>query len=215
MLIWIFKVAEPITNELQRLVNRGNFAYEFNAGKVYEALANWNLRRHQLELEEKSFIQVSGVLTGIALLIRELTKEGEGVLVQTPVYHQFYKIIQTAKRSIVDNPLKTINGSYQMDFEDLELKLKTKNVKVILLCNPHNPVGRVWKKHELEKLIQLANTYNATIISDEIHSDIVYSHAKFNSIASFSNSEQHIAVLGSPAKTFGMPKYFQWISLCT
>ena len=91
-----------------------------------------------------------------------------------------------------------------MDFDDIERKLKTQNIKIILLCNPHNPIGRVWTKGELQKLVDLANTYNVTIISDEIHSDIIYSHSKFNSIASVENSENHIAVIGSPAKTFGM-----------
>lgn len=197
-----FKVAEPITNELQRLVDRGIYAYEFDANKIFQAIADWNLKRHQLKLNNKSFIQVSGVLTGIAVLIRELSNEGDGILVQTPVYHQFYNIINTANRKIVRNPLKIVNGKYEMDFDDLEQKLQTENVKVLLFCNPHNPVGRVWNKHELQKLTELANTYNVTIISDEIHSDIVYSKATFNSIASFSN--KHIAILGSPAKTFGM-----------
>ncbi len=208
MPLWIadmdFKVAEPITNELQRLVNRGNFSYEFNASQVHQALVDWNKKRHGLQLEAKNFLQVSGVLTGIALLIRELTKEGDGILVQTPVYHQFFKVIETANRKVVKNPLKIVEGQYQMDFENLERQLKTQQVKIILLCNPHNPVGRVWKKDELQQLIQLANQYNVTIISDEIHSDIVYANSAFNSIASFSDSSQHIAVLGSPAKTFGM-----------
>ncbi len=208
MPLWIadmdFKVAEPITNELQRLVDRGNFAYEFNANKVFDALVDWNQRRHDLTLKSKSFIQVSGVLTGIGLLIRKLSNEGDGVMVQTPVYHQFFKVIKSANRQVVENPLKMVNGNYEMDFENMELRLKTENVKVILLCNPHNPVGRVWKKQELQKLVVLANKYNVRIISDEIHSDIVYSGSKFNSIASFSDSTQHIAVLGSPAKTFGM-----------
>ncbi|GAA4278656.1 MalY/PatB family protein [Aquimarina mytili] len=197
-----FKVTEPITNELQRLVDRGIYAYEFNPNEVFKAIADWNLKRHQLQLNSKSFVQVSGVLTGIALLIRELSNEGDGILVQTPVYHQFYKLINTANRKIVRNPLNIVDGKYQMDFEDLEQKLRAENVKILLLCNPHNPVGRVWNQKELEKLIQLAKAYNITIISDEIHSDIIYSNAKFNSIASL--SDKHIAILGSPAKTFGM-----------
>ncbi|MEX0275569.1 MAG: MalY/PatB family protein [Flavobacteriaceae bacterium] len=198
-----FKVAEPITEELRRLVNRGIYAYEFNTGTIFKSIVDWNLKRHQLKLNGKAFIQVTGVLTGIALLIRELSNEGDGVLIQTPVYHQFYKVIKTANRKAVGNPLKVVDGSYEMDFEDMERKLQTENVKIILLCNPHNPIGRVWKKWELEKLIGLANTYEATIVSDEIHSDIIYSGAKFNSIAAFS-PKQHIAVLGAPAKTFGM-----------
>lgn len=122
-----FKVADPITRELQRLVDRGIYAYEFNANKVFQAIIDWNLKRHQLKLNNKSFLQVSGVLTGIALLIRELSNEGDAVLVQTPVYHQFYKLIKTANRKIVRYPLKIVDGKYEMDFEDLEQKLQTKN----------------------------------------------------------------------------------------
>lgn len=208
MPLWIadmdFKVAEPITKELERLANRGNFAYEFNEHKIFDVLVNWNKKRHGLNLESQSFLQVSGVLTGIGLLIRELSKEGDGVLVQTPVYHQFFKVIQSANRKVVENPLRLVNGNYEMNFEDLEQKLKNQAVKIILLCNPHNPVGRVWKKADLKQLVVLADKYDVRIISDEIHSDIIYSNSSFNSIASFKDSEQHIAVIGSPAKTFGM-----------
>lgn len=208
MPLWIadmdFEVAEPITQELQRLVNRGNFAYEFNTTKVFDALVNWNVKRHNLKLESQSFIEVTSVLTGISLLIRELSKEGEGVLVQTPVYHQFFKVIRSANRTVVENPLQLRNGHYEMDFEDLEQKLKRLDVKIILLCNPHNPVGRAWKKRELQQLVTLANKYKVRIISDEIHSDIIYSYSSFNSIASFADNSQHIAVIGAPSKTFGM-----------
>lgn len=199
-----FKVANPITDEIKRLAERGNFSYEFNTGEVFEAISNWNKRRNNLELNPKSFIQVPGVLSGIALLVRELTNEGDGVLIQTPVYHQFFQLIKSANRKIVENPLTVIDGKYSMDFEDLEQRLKTENVKVIVLCNPHNPVGRVWNKSEIQQLVSLANQYNVTIISDEIHSDIVYAPNQFNSITSVDDSQNHIAVLGSPAKAFGM-----------
>lgn len=91
-----------------------------------------------------------------------------------------------------------------MDFEGLEEKFKTQEIKLMLLCNPHNPIGRVWNKEDLQKLVALANIYNVTIISDEIHSDIMFSNATFNSIASLNNSTNHITILGPPAKTFGM-----------
>ena len=208
MPLWIadmdFKVANPITDEIKRLAERGNFSYEFNSEEVFEAISSWNKRRNDLELNPKSFIQVPGVLTGIALLIRELTNEGDGVLVQTPVYHQFFKLIKTANRTIVENPLKVIDGKYRTDFDDLEKKFKAEKIKTMILCNPHNPVGRVWNKEELQKLVDISNQYGVTIISDEIHSDIVYKPAKFNSIVSLDNSQKHIAVLGSPAKAFGM-----------
>ena len=198
-----FRVAQPITDELKRLVERGIYAYEFATQDVYNAIVDWNNKRHQLSLDTKSFLQISGVLTGISLLIRELTEPNDGILIQTPVYHQFAQIIKKSDRRIVRNPLQIIDGKYEMDFKDLEKKLQTENVKIILLCNPHNPVGRVWKKEELEKVAALANKHGVTIVSDEIHSDIIYSGHRFNSILSL-GQENHIAMLGSPAKTFGM-----------
>ncbi len=208
MPLWIadmdFEIAEPIQEALQKLVTRNIYAYEFNTEDVFKAISDWIIKRHQLKLNPKSFVQVSGVLTGIGVLIRELSEKGDGIMVQTPVYHQFFKAIESAGRKVVSNSLKVVDGHYQMDFEDIERKLKTLNIKAILLCNPHNPVGRVWTKEELQKLVNLANEYNVAIISDEIHSDIVYSKSQFNSIASLDNSENHIAIIGSPAKTFGM-----------
>ena len=201
-----FEVAEPVTRELQRLVDRGIYGYELNSDEVYDAIIDWYRGRHNLTLDKNSFISVPGVLTGIALLIRELTEPGEGILIQTPVYHQFAQLIQTAHRKIVENPLQIVDGKYEMNFEDLEQKLQSKEVQVILLCNPHNPVGRVWRKAELEQLVALADKYNVRIISDEIHGDIIYSEHRFNSIKTV-DSGNHIAVLGSPAKTFGMQSF--------
>ena len=198
-----FPVAQPITEELQRLLNRGVYAYEFASKEVVESIVNWNAQRNNLALDSKAFLQVPGVLTGIALLIQNLTAPDDGIIIQTPVYHQFAQIIKKAGRKIIRNPLQIVNGRYEMDFDDLETKLKSKQAKVILLCNPHNPVGRVWERQELEQLTALANKYNVLIISDEIHSDIVYSGHRFTSIAAFQD-DRHIALLGSPAKTFGM-----------
>lgn len=162
MPLWIadmdFEIAKPIQEALQTLVTRNMYAYEFNTDEVFKAISDWNLKRHQLKLNPKSFVQVSGVLTGIGVLIRELSAEGDGILVQTPVYHQFFKLIESAGRKVIHNKLKVVDGQYQMDFEDIERKLKTLNIKAILLCNPHNPVGRVWTKEELQKLVQLAKS---------------------------------------------------------
>ncbi|MEM6686961.1 MAG: PatB family C-S lyase [Bacteroidota bacterium] len=198
-----FKVAPPILEELQRLINRGVFSYEFPTKKAFTAISNWFSTRHDLQLVEDRFIQVTGVLTGISLLIQELTSEEDAVVIQTPVYHQFATIVKNTNRKLVHNPLKLVNGTYEMDFDDLEEKFSSKTIKIMLLCNPHNPVGRVWSREELQTLIDLAQKYNVTIISDEIHADIVYQPAKFTSIASF-DQNQHIVIIGSPAKTFGM-----------
>ncbi|TQV87658.1 putative C-S lyase [Aliikangiella coralliicola] len=198
-----FEVAEPIINELKRLAIRGRFAYEFDSQSVYSAIVNWYQRRHDISLQKELFVQVPGVLTGIALLIRELTEPGDGVLIQTPVYHQFKRLITTADRNVIRSPLKIEDGKYQMDYEDLANQFASGNVKSMILCNPHNPVGRVWSKSELDKLVELANAHDISIISDEIHSDIIYSGHQFNSIASYTEGN-HVSLIGSPAKTFGM-----------
>ena len=198
-----FKIAPPITEELERIVNRGVYAYEFATREVFDAIVDWNITRHRLNLNPKSFVQVSGVLTGISLLIREFTQPDDAILIQTPVYQQFAQIIKSNGRKIITNPLQIINGNYEMDFEDLEQKLHTHKVKIILLCNPHNPVGRVWREEELQTLLEAANRYNVTIISDEIHGDIIYSGHQFKSLMSL-QADKHISLIGSPAKTFGM-----------
>jgi len=198
-----FEIAQPIKDELQRLVDRNIFAYEFDKDKIFTSITEWYRHRHNLELSSENFIQVNSVLTGISLLIRELSEPNDGILIQTPVYHQFAQAIKSANRKIVTNPLKNSKGLYTMDYEDFNHKCKTQNVKLMILCNPQNPVGRVWNKDELEKLIKIAHQYKITIISDEIHSDIIYSEKKFNSFVSVSK-DNHIALLGSPAKTFGM-----------
>lgn len=198
-----FPVAKPIRDELRRLADRGVFAYEFASGKVHAALVDWYRDRHVLELDKAYFLQVTGVLTGLSVLVRELTAEGEGVLIQSPVYHQFATLIKGAGRKVVKSPLRIVEGAYEMNFEDLDEKFQMEEVRLMLLCNPHNPVGRVWKREELERLVELANRHGVTIVSDEIHSDIVYSGHRFHSIMTV-DRERHIALLGSPAKTFGM-----------
>lgn len=198
-----FSVANPIKAELQRLVDRGQFAYEFNSQGVFKAISDWYQRRHDLTLSVDSFVQVTGVLTGIALLIRELTEKGDSVLVQSPSYHQFPKVITTAGRTVVKSPLKIIDNHYEMDFDDLETKLSASDVKVMILCNPHNPTGRVWRKEELDHVLKIADRHNVTIISDEIHSDIIHSGHNFTSLMSL-DAKKHGALIGSPSKTFGM-----------
>ena len=198
-----FEIALPITSELKRLVERGIYAYEFDSKGIYDSIASWNQKRHGFELDTQAFVQVPGVLTGIGILLRELTREGDGVLVQTPVYHQFAKVVETGGRKLIKNPLKIVDGRYEMDFDDLENKLKTESIAVILLCNPHNPVGRVWNTSELKRVLELADEYDARVISDEIHSDIVYVEHRFISVGTLGN-EKHVSLIGSPAKTFGM-----------
>lgn len=198
-----FTVAEPVQAELQRLASRGQFAYEFNSDGVFQAISDWFQRRHNLRLGTDKFVQVTGVLTGISLLIRELTSPGDAVLIQTPAYHQFARVISGAERRLIRSPLRISSGRYQMDLADLETLFSADDVKVMILCNPHNPVGRVWQQDELQTLVDLANKHNVTLISDEIHADIIYPGHRFTSLMEL-DAERHVSLIGSPSKTFGM-----------
>ncbi|MBQ4860136.1 aminotransferase class I/II-fold pyridoxal phosphate-dependent enzyme [Pseudoalteromonas sp. MMG013] len=198
-----FPIASPITNVMQQLVNRELYSYEFDSQTVFEAISTWNKERHNLDLKPEHFVQVPGVLSAIAMLIRDFTHEGDGILIQTPVYHQFRRLIESAGRQVINNPLKIEGDQYVIDFEDYEQQLKSGNIAMILLCNPHNPVGRVWTKSELQKLVSIAKKYNTTIISDEVHGDIIFDGARFTSIASLDYNNS-LTIIGSPAKNFGL-----------
>ena len=196
-------IAKPIKDALKFVAERGQFAYEFNYEGIFSAIAGWFDRRHDLKLNPNNFVPFPGVLTAISLLIRELSDEGDGVLMQVPAYHQFGKIITSARRKVIKSSLINEGGAYRMDLDDLETKLSAKTVKLMLLCNPHNPVGRVWTEDELARVVEIAERHGVTIISDEIHADIIFGENRFTSLSSLDN-KRHVSVLGSPAKTFGM-----------
>lgn len=196
-------VADPITEAVRYVADRGQYAYEFNSEGIFAAISGWFERRHDLKLDPAKFVPFPGVLTAISLLVRELTKEGDGVLMQVPAYHQFGKVITSAGRELIKSSLTYENGRYTMDFDDLDAKLSVENVTAMILCNPHNPVGRVWTKDELAKVVEIADRNGVTIISDEIHADIIFNGHRFNSLTTVDGG-QHVAVIGSPAKTFGM-----------
>jgi len=198
-----FPIATPITKAMQGLVNRETYSYEFDSETIFKEIALWNQKRHGLELDPTKFVQVPGVLSAIALLIREFTEKGKGVLIQTPVYHQFRRLIESAGRTVVNNTLKIEQDHYVMDFDAFENQLRDGNVKMVLLCNPHNPVGRVWTQQELARMVEISEKYQTLIVSDEVHADIVFDSAKFTSMAEF-DYENSVTIIGSPAKNFGL-----------
>ena len=198
-----FPIASPITQAMQQLVSRETYSYEFDSKTIFESIAAWNKDRHNLDLNPDYFVQVPGVLSAIAMLIREFTDADDGVLIQTPVYHQFRRLIESAGRKAVNNPLKIENDRYVIDFENFEQQLKSGDVKMVLLCNPHNPVGRVWTKVELQQLVAIAEKYDTLIISDEIHGDIIFAGSTFTSMTALDYSNS-LTIIGSPAKNFGL-----------
>lgn len=205
--LWIadmdFEVAPCIKNALQEMVERGVFSYEFQPDDLPEIMANWYKKRHQLELNAKCFIYAPSVLSAIALVLQGFTKESAGVVIQTPVYHMFETLVKKNNRKVVTNPLLLNDGKYEMDLVQLEQQIIKEDVKLMILCNPHNPTGRVWTKAELRDLIEVLKKHEVLLLSDEIHADIIYQNNKFTSTSVFDYQNQ-LVLLGSPAKSFGM-----------
>ena len=174
----------------------------------YNSIIDWNRRRNRWEVKKEWIIPSLGVVTSIAFITNSVTEKGDEVIVQPPVYYPFFDTIKSLGRKIVYNPLVFDNGKYKMDYSDLEKKIGPKT-KLIILCSPHNPIGRVWEKYELEKLAKICIEKGITIISDEIHSDLIYPESLHTSLAKISPkiSESTITLM-SPSKTFNLAGLF-------
>lgn len=198
-----FKIATPITEELNRIVSREIYAYELVPRDYYHVMANWFNKRHDFKLKPNLFLAVPGILTGIAFLIEEFSQKGDAILIQTPVYHQFKSTIEKTERKAICHSLKISTNYYEIDFEDLEYQFQTQSIKMMILCNPHNPVSRVWKKAEIDRIVALTQQYQVTLVSDEVHSEIIFGDRKFHSLTQYDHPNI-ISILGSTGKTFGL-----------
>lgn len=167
-----FRVSEPVRQVCIRRAEHGIFGYTSKPASYFDAAIEFEKRRHGWDIERKSLGFALGIVPAIAELIREFTDEGDSILIQTPAYSQIYHIIESCRgRKVMENPLVNEEGYYTMDFADLEEKLK-KGPKLMILCNPHNPVGRIWTEEELLKVHRLCLKYKVPVISDEIHGDL-------------------------------------------
>ena len=165
---------------------------------------DWIWKRHQWKVEAEWVQLLGGVVDGLALAVMAFTNPGDKVIVQSPVYRPFYQAITTNGCHVVTNPLKLEAGRYVMDLEDLEKKIDGRT-KLLFLCNPHNPGGRVWTKRELEALAQLCAKHGVIIVSDDIHSDFVYTGHSYTPIASLSEEiSQFTVTCMAPSKTFNL-----------
>ena len=152
---------------------------------------------------DKDYLKfANGVMPAIATIIRKLTDENDKILIQTPVYHVFFHVIEDNNREVVENQLMYRNGKYEIDFEDLEEKLAEADVTLMMLCNPHNPIGKIWSRTELKKIADLCAKYDVTIISDEIHCDLTDPDKKYIPFAGISNHDSITTI--SPTKSFNI-----------
>ena len=199
-----FMVPEEVLETLKERMNHPVFGYtRWNHHELKEAIKQWYQSRFDTLLEEEWIMYTPTVIYAVSTLIQMLTKKGEGVVLQTPAYDAFFKVIQDNDRLIVENPLIYEESQYRIDFTDLEEKLAMPENKVLLLCSPHNPTGRVWKQWELEKIVALCRQYSIFLLSDEIHMDILGRGQRHIPITRF-NYEQ-VAIVTSGTKTFNFP----------
>ena len=179
--------------------------YGIRPQSFFEAVALWLDKRHNWKVDPREISFSPGVVTGLYLAQKAFSQNGDAVVVQPPVYFPFFITVNKNKRKLVYNQLIENEGYYKMDFDDLELKLKDVSTKMIFISNPHNPVGRAWKKDELERLVELCYESNTLIISDEIHSDLILKPHKHIPVASLSEKAAEITLtLMAPSKTFNM-----------
>ncbi|MGL5751829.1 MAG: MalY/PatB family protein [Paraclostridium sp.] len=206
--MWIadmdFETCDEITKALQEKIVTGNLGYDAVEG-YYEAVVNWMKKRHELDITTKDVIYTPGVVTSINFLLKLLVKENDKVLVQSPVYHSFFRVLNENKCDIVQSELtKNENNRYEIDFNEFEQKIST-GVKVFILCNPHNPVGRVWTSEELERLVEICESYGVYIISDEIHSDLIFKGHNHNTLLNVAPYyKDKIITCTAPSKTFNL-----------
>ncbi len=199
-----FKVAPAILESLKNRLEQGIYGYTTRPESYNDAIKGWLEKRFQWSINKNWLLFSPGVIPIISLAIDSLTKEGDKIMIQQPVYSPFSSVVRNNDRELVVSPLKKLeNGDYVMDYENIENNIK--NVKMFLLCNPHNPVGRVWSKEELEKLGQICLKHNVIVISDEIHSDIIFKNHKHTPFASISDELSNITITCmSPSKTFNI-----------
>lgn len=205
MPFWVADADFPVLPDIGEAIKKRSgegqtFGYTFAGEKFFNSVIDWNKRRHNMEVTKEEIIPVPGVVTGIAIALMALTKEGDKVLINTPVYAPFFTVVKSLKRTLQESSLIKKDGVYSLDFENIEEKFK-EGTKAVIFCSPHNPVGRVWSREELETLCKLCRKYGVIIISDEIHSDIVYRPAEHIPLL---NVSQDVVLINSPSKTFNI-----------
>ena len=207
--LWVadmdFEVAKPITDALQAQVNHGIYGYTEVKSDYFEIVKNWFKDNFDWEIKKGSLVKTPGVVYAIAMAVKAFTKEGEAVIIQQPVYYPFSEMIIANNRKLVNSPLVLKDGRYEIDFEDFEKKIVKNNVKLFILCSPHNPVGRVWSVEELKRIGDICIKHDVVIFSDEIHADFVYEPNKHHVFASLGESYAANSVIATaPSKSFNI-----------
>ncbi len=206
--LWVadmdFAVPGCVTRALQERINHPVFGYTLYPESLYQSIINWFERRHHWKIEREWILMAPGVVPSLFAAVQAFAKEGEGVIVQPPVYFPFFSAVTTNNRKLLLNPLREVNGHYEMDFAHLE-SCAQQGAKLLMLCTPHNPVGRVWNEQELQEVLRIARAYDLTILSDDIHADLIYSESTHIMLGRLAQPGDKIITTIAPNKTFNIP----------
>jgi cystathionine beta-lyase len=208
--LWVadmdFRAPEPVRTALTRMADSGVFGYTVPGADYYGAVTEWFSRRHGYRFERDHILISPGVVFALAAAVRAFTAEGDGVLIQRPVYYPFTEVIADNRRKVVNSPLVLgADGRYGMDFEDFERKLIERAVRLFLLCSPHNPVGRVWTAAELERIGDICARHGCLVVADEIHCDFTFPGFQHTIFPSIKDSfAQNCILCTAPSKSFNL-----------
>jgi cystathionine beta-lyase len=194
---------KPILEALNNRVAKQGFGYSKPDAAYYDSVVSWYKRRFGYEIDKSHIVNSPGIVPALAMLIRIFSEEGDGVIIQNPVYYPFSGLVKSNNRELLVNSLVNNDGYYTMDFEDLEAKAKDPKTKLFLFCSPHNPVGRVWTKEELQKVIDICVENDVYLVSDEIHCDLVRPDVTHTPIGTLTDDEHVISCLAA-SKTFNL-----------
>lgn len=209
--LWVadmdFKTAQPILKAIEQVAQHGILGYTRPTAALYDSIIQWHSSRYGLLLDKQNILFSPGVVPSLALMMNVFTGAGDAVLVNDPIYTPFMTKVQQNKRTLVTSLLKEVDGKYYLDLADIEAKIIEHKVKLYLLCNPHNPGGRVWTTDELEALLALCKKYDVAIVSDEIHQDLTlsgYTFTPFFKLAEAAGYAHNVVSLTSMTKTFNV-----------
>lgn len=205
--LWIadmdFKTAKPIIDALVSKANEGIYGYTSRPDSYFESICNWKLRRNNWNIDKTLVSWSLGVVPTLAAIMNCFSNKGDNILIQTPVYSEFYEITEFLDRKVLENKLIEKNGIWEIDFSDFENKVKES--KIFLLCSPHNPLGIVWTKEELKKMVEICIKHDVLVVSDEIHSDLIFHNKEFVPTATISDEiKNHVISCISGTKTFNL-----------
>ncbi len=200
-----FKNAPQIAERISEYLKNSIMGYTFATDSYYNAVIEWMKRRHNWNIKKDWIVEYPGVVPALYHMVKLFTEPGEGVILFTPVYYPFYNAVRKGGRNLVESRLLLKENRYEIDFDDFERKAKDPKNKLLLLCSPHNPVGRVWTREELERIAKICNQNQVMVVSDEIHHDLImpgYEHTVYATVSQ--EAAQNCVICTAPSKTFNM-----------